>query len=123
MYANKNLKLKGKDEKVSDGTWIFGGANFWLSYRQKNLRQLAQKSQSFLQLLGLKNESKSQISANKMANSSFYANKIALAPMVKAGRTPLRLLTLDYGVDLVYTEEIIDQKLLQAKRCVNGKTY
>lgn len=52
--------------------------------------------------------------------SNFYSNKIALAPMVKAGRTPLRLLALDYGADLVYTEEIVDQKLLQAKREVNG---
>jgi tRNA-dihydrouridine synthase 2 len=55
-----------------------------------------------------------------MANSDFYARKVALAPMVKAGRTPLRILTLDYGADIVYTEEIIDQKLLQAKREVNG---
>ena len=52
--------------------------------------------------------------------SDFYANKIILAPMVKAGRTPLRLLALDYGADLVYTEEIVDLKLLQSKRVVNG---
>lgn len=53
--------------------------------------------------------------------NNFYANKIALAPMVKAGRTSLRCLSLDYGADLVYTEEIIDVKLLQSKRIVNGK--
>ncbi|KAE9555449.1 hypothetical protein FO519_001304 [Halicephalobus sp. NKZ332] len=51
--------------------------------------------------------------------SDFYSNKIILAPMVKAGRTPLRLLALDYGADLVYTEEIVDLKLLQSKRIVN----
>ena len=53
--------------------------------------------------------------------SDFYSNKILLAPMVKAGRTPLRCLSLDYGADLVYTEEIVDLKLLQSKRIVNGK--
>ncbi|KAI1701978.1 dihydrouridine synthase (Dus) domain-containing protein [Ditylenchus destructor] len=48
-----------------------------------------------------------------------YANKIALGPMVRAGRTPLRMLALEYGADLVYTEEIIDERLLQTKRVVN----
>jgi tRNA-dihydrouridine synthase 2 len=51
--------------------------------------------------------------------NQFYSNKIALAPMVKAGRTPLRCLSLDYGADLVYTEEIVDVKLLTSKRIVN----
>ena len=58
--------------------------------------------------------------ASNSAMSEFYANKIALAPMVKAGRTPLRCLCLEYGADLVYTEEIVDLKLLQSKRVVNG---
>lgn len=52
-------------------------------------------------------------------NPSLYAGKIMLAPMVRAGRTPLRLLALEYGADLVYTEEIVDQKLLGSKRSVN----
>ncbi|KAK6107033.1 dihydrouridine synthase domain containing protein [Brugia malayi] len=54
-----------------------------------------------------------------MADSSFYANKLILAPMVRAGRTPLRTLALQYGADLVYTEEIVDQKLLGSQRTVN----
>ncbi|CAJ0596296.1 unnamed protein product [Cylicocyclus nassatus] len=53
-------------------------------------------------------------------DTSFYTNKICLAPMVRAGRTPLRVLALEYGADLVYTEEIIDQKLLSSKRTVNN---
>uniref|UniRef100_A0A0R3RG03 DRBM domain-containing protein n=1 Tax=Elaeophora elaphi TaxID=1147741 RepID=A0A0R3RG03_9BILA len=55
-----------------------------------------------------------------MADSSLYAKKLILAPMVRAGRTPLRILALEYGADLVYTEEIIDQKLLGSHRTVNG---
>lgn len=31
-----------------------------------------------------------------------------------------RVLALDYGADLVYTEEIVDQKLLSSKRIING---
>uniref|UniRef100_A0A915BD79 DRBM domain-containing protein n=1 Tax=Parascaris univalens TaxID=6257 RepID=A0A915BD79_PARUN len=51
--------------------------------------------------------------------SAFYTGKTILAPMVHAGRTPLRLLALEYGADLVYTEEIVDQRLLNSRRVVN----
>ena len=42
-----------------------------------------------------------------------------LAPMVKIGTTPTRLLALDYGADIVYTEEIIDWRILRCNRIVN----
>lgn len=48
-----------------------------------------------------------------------YEDKIILAPMVRIGTLPTRLLALDYGADLVYTEEIIDWKLLRSKRREN----
>uniref|UniRef100_A0A7S3J3P4 DUS-like FMN-binding domain-containing protein n=2 Tax=Euplotes harpa TaxID=151035 RepID=A0A7S3J3P4_9SPIT len=41
--------------------------------------------------------------------------------MVRVGLLPFRLLALRHGADLVYTEEIIDKKLLNAKRVVNQK--
>lgn len=50
-----------------------------------------------------------------------YRNKLVLAPMVRVGTLPMRLLALEYGADLVYTEEIIDWKLLRAERHTNGK--
>lgn len=49
-----------------------------------------------------------------------YANKIILAPMVRIGTLPTRLLALRHGADIVYTEEIIDFKLLKTRRKVNG---
>nr|CAD2130981.1 unnamed protein product [Meloidogyne enterolobii] len=49
-----------------------------------------------------------------------FTSKTILAPMVKAGRTPLRVLALEYGADLVYTEEIVDQRLLSCKRIENA---
>jgi tRNA-dihydrouridine synthase 2 len=52
--------------------------------------------------------------------AELYSSKKILAPMVRAGRTPLRMLALDYGVDLVYTEEIVDQKLLGSHKIKNG---
>uniref|UniRef100_A0A182PVR9 DRBM domain-containing protein n=1 Tax=Anopheles epiroticus TaxID=199890 RepID=A0A182PVR9_9DIPT len=48
-----------------------------------------------------------------------YRNKLILAPMVRVGTLPMRLLALEYGADLVYTEEIIDWKLLRAERHTN----
>ena len=43
----------------------------------------------------------------------------ALAPMVRASTTPLRHLALQYGADFVYTEELMDRALLEAKRVVH----
>lgn len=52
-----------------------------------------------------------------------YDNKLILAPMVRIGTLPMRLLALDYGADIVYTEELIDRKLLRSIRRENGKKY
>lgn len=49
-----------------------------------------------------------------------YENKIVLAPMVRVGTLPVRLLALRYGADIVYSEEIIDWKLLKCYREING---
>ncbi|KAI9562084.1 hypothetical protein GHT06_013049 [Daphnia sinensis] len=48
-----------------------------------------------------------------------YVDKIILAPMVRMGTLPLRLLALRYGADIVYTEEIVDKKMVRTKRVVN----
>ena len=44
-----------------------------------------------------------------------------LAPMVRLGTLPLRLLSLERGAALVYTEEIIDAKLANAQRTVDSR--
>ena len=56
-----------------------------------------------------------------IANRLDYRNKIILAPMVRVGALPMRLLALHYGADIVYSEEIIDFKLLKTTRRVNRK--
>lgn len=48
-----------------------------------------------------------------------YRNKLILAPMVRVGTLPMRLLALEYGAEIVYTEELIDWKLMKCKRKVN----
>ncbi|CDF91321.1 ZYBA0S11-00188g1_1 [Zygosaccharomyces bailii CLIB 213] len=50
-----------------------------------------------------------------------YAGKLVLAPMVRAGELPTRLLALKYGADLVWSPEIIDKKLIKCERQVNDK--
>ncbi|XP_054153886.1 tRNA-dihydrouridine(20) synthase [NAD(P)+]-like [Oppia nitens] len=45
--------------------------------------------------------------------------KTILAPMVRTGTLPMRLLALRFGADIVYTEELIDYKLLRCRRSVN----
>ncbi|KAK3700359.1 hypothetical protein QZH41_009773 [Actinostola sp. cb2023] len=48
-----------------------------------------------------------------------YTGKYILAPMVRIGTLPSRLLALRYGADLVYSEEIIDFKMLKTTRVEN----
>uniref|UniRef100_A0A1E1XAP3 Putative trna-dihydrouridine synthase n=1 Tax=Amblyomma aureolatum TaxID=187763 RepID=A0A1E1XAP3_9ACAR len=54
-----------------------------------------------------------------MTSSVDYRNKVILAPMVRIGTLPMRLLALHYGADLVYTEELIDYRLLKCQRIDN----
>ncbi|XP_039209430.1 tRNA-dihydrouridine(20) synthase [NAD(P)+]-like isoform X1 [Crotalus tigris] len=62
-------------------------------------------------------DSKDIMPMNHIALS--FTNKAILAPMVRVGTLPMRLLALDYGADIVYCEELIDIKMLQCKRVVN----
>lgn len=56
-----------------------------------------------------------------LTNQCFdYENKIIMGPMVRVGTLPMRLLALDYGADIVYSEELIDWKFLRSTRRVNG---
>ncbi|ODV92388.1 hypothetical protein CANCADRAFT_19618, partial [Tortispora caseinolytica NRRL Y-17796] len=48
-----------------------------------------------------------------------YCNKVALAPMVRFGELPSRLLALHLGADLVWGPEIIDRKLVDCVRTKN----
>jgi len=48
-----------------------------------------------------------------------FTNSEILAPMVRASSAPLRLLALEYGADLVYTEEIVDRAITSCDRILN----
>lgn len=50
-----------------------------------------------------------------------YTAKLALAPMVRIGELPFRLLALRYGADLVWGPEVIDKKIIQCERVYNDK--
>ena len=52
----------------------------------------------------------------------FRGGKKILAPMVRAGTLPLRELSLAYGADLVYGEELIDRGMLGATRTFSHAT-
>ena len=52
--------------------------------------------------------------------SGLYRTRSVLAPMVRSGQLPLRLLALRQGAGLVYSEELVDRKVQQAKRVVNA---
>ncbi|XP_047451692.1 tRNA-dihydrouridine(20) synthase [NAD(P)+]-like [Mugil cephalus] len=53
------------------------------------------------------------------AGTLSFRNITALAPMVRVGTLPMRLLALDYGADVVYCEELIDIKMAQCQRVIN----
>ncbi|KAJ5884903.1 tRNA-dihydrouridine(20) synthase [Penicillium taxi] len=55
------------------------------------------------------------------ANGIDYRGKVVLAPMVRSGELPSRLLALHYGADLVWGPETIDRSLIGADRRVNPR--
>ena len=55
---------------------------------------------------------KPPITDQAMGNRLTYANKVILAPMVRIGTLPARLLALDYGADIVYCEVRTNQQQL-----------
>lgn len=48
--------------------------------------------------------------ASSLGRLSFH-NKTILAPMVRVGTLPMRLLALDYGADIVYCEVSIGEHM------------
>ncbi|KAI8251242.1 tRNA-dihydrouridine(20) synthase [Colletotrichum sp. SAR11_239] len=51
-----------------------------------------------------------------------YRGKIVLAPMVRSGELPSRLLALHYGADLVWGPETVDKAMIGTTRRVNSVT-
>lgn len=54
-------------------------------------------------------------------NQNMFQGKLCLAPMVRSGELPTRLLALRFGCDLVWSPEIIDKKILQCERRWNAE--
>jgi len=52
-------------------------------------------------------------------NGVNYRDKIVLAPMVRSGELPSRLLALKYGADLVWGPETVDRSMIGTVRKVN----
>lgn len=50
-----------------------------------------------------------------------YRGKLTLAPMVRSGEIPTRIMALRHGADLVWTPEIVDKKLVKCERVENGE--
>jgi tRNA-dihydrouridine synthase 2 len=55
------------------------------------------------------------------ANGVDYRGKIVLAPMVRSGELPSRMLALKYGADLVWGPETIDRAIIGCQRHVNPR--
>lgn len=60
-----------------------------------------------------------QMDVEELAQQLFKG--CALAPMVRASTTPLRVQALQYGADFVYTEELVDRSLSETVRRVNDE--
>lgn len=50
-----------------------------------------------------------------------FSGKLCMAPMVRSGELPGRLMALSCGADLVWSPEIVDKKVIQSERTVNEK--
>ena len=52
-----------------------------------------------------------------------YAERVLCGPMVRISSLPFRLLALEYGADVVFSEELIDFRLAQCVRVENGMGF
>ena len=52
-----------------------------------------------------------------------YADRVLCGPMVRISSLPFRLLALEYGADVVFSEELIDFRLAQCVRVENGTGF
>ncbi|XP_067929611.1 tRNA-dihydrouridine(20) synthase [NAD(P)+]-like isoform X2 [Watersipora subatra] len=59
------------------------------------------------------------ISTTASAKPLQYDGCVVLAPMVRIGTLPSRLLALRFGADIAYSEEMIDFRMLKTKRVEN----
>ncbi|RYP74244.1 hypothetical protein DL769_004065 [Monosporascus sp. CRB-8-3] len=55
-------------------------------------------------------------------NGVDYRGKVVLAPMVRSGELPSRLLALHYGADLVWGPETVDRSMIGTTRRYNPET-
>ncbi|KAJ2711824.1 tRNA-dihydrouridine synthase 2, partial [Coemansia spiralis] len=62
------------------------------------------------------------VDGSQRAVQERYRNGFFLAPMVRVGTLPMRLLSLQYGADLVWTSEVVDKCLVGSERTVNSQT-
>ncbi|MCJ1446897.1 MAG: hypothetical protein MMC23_007404 [Stictis urceolatum] len=53
-------------------------------------------------------------------NGVDYRGKVVLAPMVRSGECPSRLLALKYGADLVWGPETVDKSMIGTTRRINS---
>ena len=94
-----------------------------LVLRSKQIVRLAETDHMicFSQLHGLfTTKYKFSFTMSKLLIMSKTFVQVILAPMVRVGTLAFRLLALDMGADLVYSEETIDWKLLRSKTRFNG---
>lgn len=56
-------------------------------------------------------------------NGVDYRHKIVLAPMVRSGELPSRLLALKYGADLVWGPETVDKSMIGTTKRFNPNTF
>lgn len=91
------------------------------TWRRKLIDGLNLKQEILDCFYWLRNTDNLMGNAEAMPLKLTYSNKVILAPMVRVGTLPMRLLSLDYGADIVYSEELVDWKLLRAERRINGK--
>jgi tRNA-dihydrouridine synthase 2 len=70
-------------------------------------------------------EGRAHLSANRNSqahNRHLFRRGLFLAPMVRIGSLPTRLLSLQYGADLVWSPEIVDRAIIGCDRTVNQET-
>ena len=77
------------------------------------------RQQNYMDRMGVK--AVPDVPINKSTSTLNFRTGLFLAPMVRIGSLPNRLIALEHGADLVWGPEIVDRAVIGTQRIVHGK--
>lgn len=100
LSAKEAVKETGKKEQDLEASWHA-------------------RVQDYMEKMGI--QEVPDVEMPQSESSLDFTKGLWLAPMVRIGTLPTRLISLEHGADLVWGPEIVDRAIIGTQRTVNGE--